>query len=53
MKSKHDNTEYKEERIKKQLDILDKMSHLLTDEEAEVFGKFMDAKEERKNKLYA
>ena len=51
--SKNDDAETKEERIKRQLDILDKMSHLLTDEEAEAFGKFMDAEEERKNKLYA
>ena len=50
---KNDDAETKEERIKRQLDILDKMSHLLTDEEAEAFGKFMDAEEERKNKLYA
>ncbi len=51
--SKDDNTETKEERIKKQLDILDKLSNLLTDEEAEAFGKFMDAEEERKNRKYA
>lgn len=51
--SKDYNAETKEERIQKQLDILDKMSHLLTDEEAEAFGKFMDAEEERKNRKYA
>ena len=53
MTSKDYKTETKEERIQKQLDILDKMSHLLTDEEAEAFGKFMDAEEERKNRKYA
>ena len=51
--SKDDDVETKEERIKRQLDILDKMSHLLSDEEAEAFGKFMDAEEERKNRKYA
>ena len=50
---KNDDAETKEERIKRQLDILDKMSHLLSDEEAEAFGKFMDAEEERKNRKYA
>ena len=51
--SKDYDVETKEERIKRQLDILDKMSHLLSDEEAEAFGKFMDAEEERKNRKYA
>ncbi|MBR1397168.1 MAG: hypothetical protein IJ563_06510 [Selenomonadaceae bacterium] len=47
-----DNAETKEERIKKQLDALDKLVNLLNDEEKEAFGKFMDAEEERKAAIY-
>ena len=41
-----------DEGIKRQLDILYKLTHLLNDEEKEALGKYMDAEEERKAAIY-
>ena len=49
----HNTGELDDEGVRRQLDTLNKMKNLLSDEEKEAFGKYMDAEEERKNKLYA
>ena len=41
-----------DEGVKRQLDILYKLTHLLNDEEKEALGKYMDAEEERKAAIY-
>ena len=49
----HNTGELDDEGVRRQLETLNKMKNLLSDEEKEAFGKYMDAEEERKNKLYA